>query len=125
MKRMYSCRRGIASGVSLVTVLLFALIVQAQPPIFPIFHPLERRINRCLTCHQMGVLGAPKIPPGHIVFTNQMCVNCHARPGGSFLQVYGTFIPFALALVVGLTRIFKRFGIRNLIRDLLRQKGTE
>lgn len=44
------------------------------PPFIP--HPLEGR-DQCLTCHQTGVGGAPKVPADHAGRTNDTCRNCH------------------------------------------------
>lgn len=87
----------------------------AEPPVF---HPLEGRAGRCLACHGDGALGAPGTPSDHRVYTDDVCLSCHARPGGSFAQLYGAFLPFAAALVFGLYRTCARFGARNLLEHL-------
>ncbi len=46
----------------------------STPPNIP--HTLEGR-DSCLTCHQAGVGGAPKVPASHAGRTNDMCRTCH------------------------------------------------
>ena len=60
----------------LLLILAIALLVpllvsaQGQPPTIP--HPVEGR-DSCLTCHEAGVAGVPKIPNDHTGRTNEMC----------------------------------------------------
>ena len=70
------------------------------------------------------MLGAPQIPADHMAYPNAMCLNCHARPGGSFAQLYAGFVPVAIALIFGISRTFKRVGMRHLIGDLVQRKDT-
>lgn len=102
-------------------VLLVSPVVRAQPPVF---HPLEGRVDRCLACHRAGDLGAPGVPPDHVAYANQVCLSCHARPGGSFVQLYAALIPFVLTVAFGVYRTFARFGLTNVLRHLSRRSGT-
>jgi hypothetical protein len=120
-----------SAGVRLVTVLVSAfglilalsvpLLVQAQPPIF---HPLEGRVNQCLDCHRAGILGAPKVAGDHSAYTNQMCLSCHRRPGGNLVPLYAAFIPFAIALGFGLSRVVNRVGMRHVVQELTRRRQS-
>ena len=47
------------------------------PPRVP--HSLEGREGRCLTCHEQGVAGAPKINAAHLGRTSDMCTLCHIQ----------------------------------------------
>ena len=105
----------------LTLALSLPLRVQAQPPIF---HPLEGRVDQCLSCHQIGILGAPKIAADHSVYTNQTCLSCHRRPGGNFVPLYAAFIPFAIAFIFGMSRTFKRVGMRHVIQELVRRRQS-
>jgi hypothetical protein len=44
------------------------------PPVIP--HPLEGR-QECLSCHQEGMGGAPKVPEDHVGRTSDVCQGCH------------------------------------------------
>ncbi len=53
---------------------LAAPAASGGPPNIP--HTLQGR-DQCLTCHQNGVGGAPKVPASHAGRTNDMCRTCH------------------------------------------------
>jgi hypothetical protein len=61
-------------------LLILSLFWLAQPTLAvlqpPIPHPLEGRDN-CLSCHEEGVGGAPKVPDNHTGRNNQSCTACH------------------------------------------------
>ena len=63
------------------------------PPNIP--HTLEGR-DQCLTCHQTGVGGAPKIPADHAGRTSDQCRTCH-QPAPVAPVVVPTRIPHSTA----------------------------
>jgi len=78
MNVSHNTHRFIIFGVIITLVAILFLAwpqqVNAQPPI-P--HPIPGRED-CLSCHQQGVGGAPKIPDNHAGRTNDMCQGCHS-----------------------------------------------
>lgn len=105
-----AARRLIAPLVGLTTIVSAPGAPRAQAPIF---HPLEGRADHCLTCHATGRAGAPALAARHVAAAEEACLSCHARPGGSAGRLYGSFLPFAVLLVVGLLRTFRRLGGRR------------
>ncbi len=63
------------------------------PPAIP--HTLEGR-DQCLTCHQAGVGGAPKVPADHAGRTNDQCRTCH-QPAVVAPVIIPTRIPYVAA----------------------------
>lgn len=76
MNQLLAFRRFAPILLILAVAVFVPLLVTAQdqPPTIP--HPVEGR-ESCLTCHQEGVAGSPKVPADHEGRTNETCRVCH------------------------------------------------
>jgi mono/diheme cytochrome c family protein len=90
--------KGIRSGAlrgrrALTSVLLgaglFALIVWASSTSAqsPIPHAIDMKGEDCLSCHQSGITGAPRMAWDHLGRTNEDCVICHQASGAPASEI--------------------------------------
>ena len=77
MKRSIIRYLPITLAGGLLLLFMGVMISHAQPPL-P--HPIEGRED-CLSCHETGVVGAPRVAADHVGRTNETCDQCH-RPIG-------------------------------------------
>jgi mono/diheme cytochrome c family protein len=74
---LFRYRRLLTAALSLVALLAVAGIIAAQPPV-P--HAVMEGED-CLSCHQSGVAGAPRVAWDHLGRSNEDCVQCHEVTG--------------------------------------------
>lgn len=78
--------RWIALGLFLLTVGVWSVSsTMAQPPI-PHAVPDTIEVD-CLSCHQAGVAGAPRLAWDHLGRTNEDCEQCHAISGNFAVDI--------------------------------------
>ncbi len=74
---LFRYRRLLTAALSLAALLAVAGIIAAQPPV-P--HAVMEGED-CLSCHQSGAAGAPRVAWDHVGRSNEDCVQCHAVTG--------------------------------------------
>jgi hypothetical protein len=86
MRERYSTELAIVSGIIIAVVAIAFALVQSPEIYQPektmvsiaqgIPHPVEG-MEKCNSCH--GIKGMYPYPPGHLGWSNQSCVKCHAH----------------------------------------------
>jgi hypothetical protein len=88
MRERYSTELAIVSGIIIAVVAVAFALVQSPEIYQPektivsnaqgIPHPVKG-IEECNSCH--GIKGMFPYPQGHLGWSNQSCVKCHAQSG--------------------------------------------